>query len=134
MSVQAIKLSPKHGVNPTIPICFWCGDERNEVALMGRIGDGRKGEEYGAPHHMVVDYEPCDRCKAAMESGFTVLEVTESPNENSSVEIQDGIYPTGRFVVLTKGAAERIFRGVAEKNTKVFMNSEIFSKMVEKIQ
>ena len=33
MSNAGIKLSPKHGLNPTIPVCFWCGEERNEVAL-----------------------------------------------------------------------------------------------------
>ena len=40
MSNAGIKLSPKHGLNPTIPVCFWCGEERNEVALLGHIGDG----------------------------------------------------------------------------------------------
>lgn len=24
-----ITLSPKYGVNPTIPVCFWCGEEKN---------------------------------------------------------------------------------------------------------
>ena len=45
MSNAGIKLSPKHGLNPTIPVCFWCGEERNEVALLGHIGDGRKHED-----------------------------------------------------------------------------------------
>ena len=58
-----ILLSPKHGLNPTIPICFWCGEEKNEIALMGRIGDARKGEDFEAPMHAVLDYEPCDKCR-----------------------------------------------------------------------
>lgn len=33
--MSGIKLSPKYGVNPTIPVCFWCGKEKNEIALMG---------------------------------------------------------------------------------------------------
>ena len=49
MSNAGIKLSPKHGLNPTIPVCFWCGEERNEVALLGHIGDGRKHEDFEAP-------------------------------------------------------------------------------------
>ena len=53
MSNAGIKLSPKHGLNPTIPVCFWCGEERNEVALLGRIGDGRKHEDFEAPRYMV---------------------------------------------------------------------------------
>ena len=32
MSKDDIKLSPKHGLNPTMPVCFWCGKEKNEVA------------------------------------------------------------------------------------------------------
>ena len=43
MSNAGIKLSPKHGLNPTIPVCFWCGEERNEVALLGHIGDEARG-------------------------------------------------------------------------------------------
>ena len=35
---NAIKVSPKYGLNPTIPVCFWCGKERGEIALMGRMG------------------------------------------------------------------------------------------------
>lgn len=36
--MSSIKLSPKHGVNPTIPVCFFCGKPKNEIALMGRMG------------------------------------------------------------------------------------------------
>ena len=32
-----ILLSPKYGVNPTMPVCFWCGEDRGEIALLGRI-------------------------------------------------------------------------------------------------
>jgi len=46
---DGIKLSPKYGINPTIPLCFWCGQEKNEIALMDHIGDGRKGEDIEAP-------------------------------------------------------------------------------------
>lgn len=36
--MSSIKISPKHGVNPTIPVCFFCGKPKNEIALMGRMG------------------------------------------------------------------------------------------------
>jgi hypothetical protein len=29
---MSIKLSPKHGVNPTICTCMWCGKPKNEIA------------------------------------------------------------------------------------------------------
>ena len=63
--MDSILLSPKHGVNPTIPVCFWCGREKNEVALMGYL-KGRGGEDIAAPMHMVIDYEPCDECRQNM--------------------------------------------------------------------
>ena len=37
--MSGIKISPKYGVNPTIPVCFWCGKQKNEIALMGHMKD-----------------------------------------------------------------------------------------------
>ena len=34
---KGIEISPKHGVNPTIPICFWFGEEKGEIVLLGRV-------------------------------------------------------------------------------------------------
>ena len=73
---KGIKVSPKHGLNPTIPICFWCGKERGEVALLGRLpGDAE------APKNVVLDYEPCECCRAGMARGFTLMEATSRPND-----------------------------------------------------
>ena len=126
---KGVLLSPKYGVNPTIPICFWCGKEREEVALIGRIGDGRKGEDFEAPMHMVIDYEPCDECKKNMALGFTVMEATTVPNKVTSVEFQKGVYPTGRFVVIKPEAAEQVFDGVLPGINMGFVNNEIYTKM-----
>lgn len=126
---NSITLSPKYGVNPTIPVCFWCGKEKNEVALMGRMGDGRKHEDFEAPRHMVLDFEPCEECKKGMELGFTVIEATTTPNSRSSVEIQQGVYPTGRFVVLKIEAAARIFDGIDTKVGKAFLDTQVFTQM-----
>lgn len=128
--MASVKLSPKYGVNPTIPVCFWCGNERNEIAFMGKLGDGRNGEDFEAPRYAVIDYEPCDKCRAAMEAGFTIMEATTSPNPASSVGIQDGIYPTGRFMVITKSSAERMFGDIAKANAKAFIDTDLFSRMI----
>lgn len=126
---NAITLSPKYGVNPTIPVCFWCGKERNEIALMGHIGDGRKHEDFEAPRYAVIDYEPCEECRKNMALGFTVMEATATPNRVSSVAMQKGVYPTGRFVVIKPEAAHRIFTGLAPDVSKAFLSSEMFSQM-----
>lgn len=57
MPNKTIKFSPKHGLNPTIPVCFFCGQQKNEIAFMGRLaGDAE------APRNLILDYEPCDHC------------------------------------------------------------------------
>lgn len=126
---NSITLSPKYGVNPTIPVCFWCGEEKNEVALMGHIGNGRKHEDFEAPMHMVLDFEPCEECKKRMAMGFTVMEATTSPNSVSRMEMQKGVYPTGRFVVIKTEAAKRIFTGIADGVDKGFIDSAGFSQL-----
>lgn len=129
MASNNITLSPKYGVNPTIPVCFWCGESKNEIALLGHIGDGRKHEDFEAPRYSVINYEPCDKCRAQMAQGFTVMEATTKPNRVSSVEIQKGVYPTGRYVVLKNEAAERIFGDLIKGNRKAFLPVEAFSEM-----
>lgn len=124
-----IILSPKYGVNPTIPICFWCGKERGEIALMGHIGDGRKHEDFEAPKYMVIDFEPCEECQRNMALGFTVMEATNRPNSHSNVEMQKGVYPTGRFVVMKKEAAHRVFSGLAHDVSKAFVDIETFTQL-----
>lgn len=130
MSNAGIKLSPKHGLNPTIPVCFWCGEERNEVALLGRIGDGRKHEDFEAPRYMVIDYEPCEKCRAKMALGVTLMEATSKPNSVAKVEMQKGIYPTGRYVVIKREAARKMFANIGG-NDKAFVDTELFNRLVE---
>ncbi len=128
--MSSIKLSPKYGVNPTIPVCFWCGEERGEIALLGHIGDGRRHEDIEAPRYAVLDYEPCDKCKCNMSHGFTLMEATQHPNRRTSVPAQSGIYPTGNYVVVKPDAIHRIFGDESAKNGgKAYLDSAIFQNM-----
>ena len=128
-----IKLSPKHGVNPTIPICAWCGKEKNEIALMGQIGDRRKGEDLEAPKNVVLDYEPCDHCKEQWSMGVAVLEATvERPTPYRPPIQKQGeteIYPTMRFVVIKPEAAERIFGGQFTAGQRILLEDEAFENI-----
>ena len=101
---NSIKLSPKYGVNPTIPVCFFCGESKNEIALMGHIGDGRKHEDFEAPKYVVLDYVPCDCCMEKFSQGVLIIEVTRTPLPDNRPQIAEGAYPTGRHVVVRKGA------------------------------
>ena len=127
---NAIKVSPKYGLNPTIPVCFWCGKERGEIALMGRMGNARKHEDLEAPRYAIIDFEPCDECKKKMATGFTLMEVTTTPNEYCTAAIRSGAYPTGRYVVANPDAVKRWFGDEsASAGGKAFLESSVFQKM-----
>lgn len=82
---------------------------------------------------MVLDYEPCDECKKMWESGVAVLEVQQTTTMPNQPEIQKGIYPTGRFAVVTVEGADRVFPQHApwSKGQKVFVDAAVFSHFVQ---
>lgn len=124
--MSSIRISPKHGVNPTIGKCMWCGESTGEMAFLGRI----KGDEK-APMYSVLSYEPCDKCKEIWNQGVAFIECT--PNE-----FEDGrppftkddkgkpIFPTGAVTVLRPEAANRIFVGEFEAGKICAMDTESF--------
>ena len=121
---KGIKVSPKHGLNPTIPVCFWCGKQKNEIALMGHMKD-----DIEAPKNMVLDYVPCEECQSHMAMGVAVLEASDHPNTEGQPPMQKGVYPTSRFVVVTTECADRVFNAYApwSEGKKVFVDSDVFS-------
>ena len=106
---NSIKLSPKHGLNPTVPVCFFCGKTKNEVAILGKIN--KQDDE--APSHMILDYEPCDECKKQMARGITLIGVTDKPVSKNQPPISKDEtgehYPTGDWCVVTEDCAKRLF-------------------------
>lgn len=73
-----IRLSEKHGLNPSIPVCYYCGEAKNEVALLGRL----PGDEE-APRYCCLDKQPCDKCQELLEKGVMFIKVrdgAEGPN------------------------------------------------------
>ena len=103
--MSGVKLSPKHGLNPCISTCFFCGESKNEIALLGRIG-GK--EDLQAPMKAVLDYEPCDECKKKFAEGVLLVEVMEVPTR-LNMPIAENAYPTGRFVVIKPEALKGDF-------------------------
>ena len=112
---KGIELSPKHGVNPTIGVCFFCGEDTGELALLGRIrekddnGRSKRGSDVEAPRRMVLSYEPCDKCKENFAKGVALIGVTGVQPEDGRPPIQQDLYPTGSYMVVTKEAANRFF-------------------------
>ena len=109
MSKDGIRVSPKHGLNPCIPVCFYCGEQKNEIALLGRIGDGRRGEDFEAPKNAVLDYVPCEECQKKFAEGVLIIEVKEVP-DRLQLPIAEGAYPTGRYSVVRPEALNGDFK------------------------
>lgn len=120
--MSSIKLSPKHGVNPSIPTCFWCGETKNEIVLFGRL----KGDREAGMHCGVLDYNPCDKCQAGMDSGITLIECTTNPTIQNQREIQEGYYPTGAYAVITEDAVKRIFNNMHSHVTAMLKHRKAF--------
>lgn len=140
---KGIELSPKHGVNPTIPCCFWCGKKKNQIVLMGRIrrkeeGKQRATGDYEAPHGVVLDYEPCDECAEAFSQGVQLIEcVTTIGDERPALTKDENgkpVYPTGRTVVITPESAQRVFNNVEaemlQAGKKLFMTPQVFNNFM----
>jgi len=92
---KGIRLHPKFGLNPTMPVCFFCGRDTGEVALLGAAYHGE------APTKMVLDKRPCAACEKEWEASIALIEARRINGE---------IDPTGRVVVVTREAATRILR------------------------
>jgi hypothetical protein len=90
---NSIRLSERHGVNPTIPMCFFCGQQKNEIVLMGKL----KGDAE-APKGVVFDQTPCDKCREYMAQGVILISVDEKKSDDNRNPWRTG----GWVVVKTK--------------------------------
>ena len=117
---KGITLSKEHGVNPCIPVCFWCGEEKNEIAMLGKLpGDVE------APKSAVLDFEPCDKCKSFMDQGITLVGVTDKQPENGVPCIGEGLYPTGAWSVLKEESefCKHLLESESEETRKAILES-----------
>lgn len=108
---DSIKLSPKHGVNPSILHCFICGKEIG-VALLGKQKDDKE-----APRDITNPNELCDDClKQIKEGNKFLLEVKDgTPYENPE--------RTGRYVCIKGKALPEV------KSSISYAEQGVFSKM-----
>lgn len=108
--MSSIKLSPKHGLNPSVMLCFLCG-EPSGVAIPGQLRPERNkaGEitnsDPEAPREAVWDYEPCSKCSDLMTQGVMLIEVDESKTTD-----KNNPYRTGSMCVIKDDALSRIMK------------------------
>lgn len=106
--MSKIKLSEKYGINPCISVCCWCGEKKNEIALLGKLKD-----DVEAPMHAVLDYEPCEKCLKKFKLGVVLIEVIDIQPDDKRAPIKNEqgkpYYPTLRYSVIKTEEAKRIF-------------------------
>ena len=74
--MNGIRVSREHGVNPTIPLCFFCGEPKNEVALLGKLPDDAE-----APRNCVLDMVPCDTCAERRKTHVHLVVVKDGQDD-----------------------------------------------------
>jgi len=120
--MAGLRLSDKHGVNRGMSICFWC-QESTSVILYGRLKRDAK-----APMRVVMDYTPCDKCKAAMEKGIMIIEAvtSEEPPYPGGRPLSPNVYPTGNWWVITVKAAINLISTVHPEVLKRVLEQKTF--------
>lgn len=118
-------LSKEHGLNPTIPVCYFCGQPKNEVVLTGLAGE-RAAKKMGhhdgqMPMHACIDTEPCEQCREYMKQGIIIIEIEDEtlPEEN---------HRTGGFYVIKEEALkdilnEDMYKRVSEMRVMIIEES-----------
>jgi len=81
-----LKVSQKHGVNPSLDHCFYCGRSTG-IALLGKLPGDKE-----APRNICSNKEPCEECKAHMKLGVMLVQVGDGGEKDPQ--------PTGRLVVV----------------------------------
>ena len=103
-----IKLSDKHGVNPSINHCFICNKDTN-IVLFGYI----KGDKEAPKHCCTGDL--CDDCKEKLKTHVAIIEMKNKTNPER----------TGRIAFVSRKNI------IIENKNIVYMTQEEFTKCFE---
>jgi hypothetical protein len=98
--MSSIRLSEKHGVNPSMDTCFYCG-EVTGIALMGKISN-KDNPDVEAPRYCCSSVKPCDKCAEKYKDYVLMVEAKSSDSKNPQ--------PTGRWFVLKKEVLNPAYR------------------------
>lgn len=156
--MSGLKVSEEHGLNPTIPVCFWCGKDKGEVVLLGKLKGDRE-----APMKSILDIQPCPECRkkwdeAIDKGGVLMFEYTEQPYEyykdlgedrvrslinlHREAGIANDHYPnavfTGRMLAVKEEAFDKMFDldeeelKRAHRLHKMFIDKKVFDTIAIK--
>ena len=89
---MGIKLDGERGLNPGLEICYFCGEAKG-VVLWGKLSNDSKKElkklgikdriDGDAPKHIVIDKDPCSKCKDYMKQGIIFMSARDDSEEEN---------------------------------------------------
>lgn len=120
-----IKLSPNHGVNPSLDMCFWCGESKG-ILLLGQLEN-----DVEAPREMLTSYEPCDKCAELFTQGVHIIEVTTNDNDIPPITSDGEVeyYPTGKYAVIKRESDFVTSMGITGDN--ICLKTDVYSQVIQ---
>ena len=123
-----IRLSEKHGVNPSMEICFFCKEAKG-IVLFGKLKN-----DVEAPREVLINYEPCDKCKEKFKEGVIVVAVTTEQQCKNQPPIttrnDEELYPTGAYAVVKP----KVFNNEYKVGTIITMDKNLFQELFKNIK
>jgi len=125
-----IKISPKHGLNPSVTVCFFCGKSVG-VAICGHL----KGDQEAPRTMMSYPEEACDECKDWMTKGIYLVGI--DPERSDPKKGLNGFYRSGQCTVVSEEAFRRLFDGGAEavkfglKHRWTFIDGTMLAQIID---
>ena len=106
---QSIRLSPSHGVNPSVETCFLCQKDMS-VILFGH--QSQRGQlDWKAPANTCLGNH-CDKCEEFMNKGIILISIDEEKSKGD----MSNPYRTGGWVVVRDLFVERVVEPVDLRN------------------
>lgn len=94
---MSIRLSPKHGINPSIMCCPICGTDTG-VGLLGHLPHDDEAPRY------IPDNAPCEQCQSVMDKGVLFVQIRDGETDRVNP------YRTGPIIGIKIEAVERMMR------------------------
>ena len=102
---MSIRLHQKYGVNPSITTCYVCGEDKNELVLLGAASKRMTGSDE-APRRVCMDRIPCDKCRDFMDEGAVFLIAVKDGQPHDQEPLRTGV-----IIGLKREAFLRVFTG-----------------------
>lgn len=132
--MSGIPISPKHGVNPTMLVCFWCGKPKG-IALMGN----QKGD-IKAPPYVVGDYDPCPNCEDIFNKGICLIGTVKEPILEGMPpigETNEGepVYPDTTYCVVQEDCIHQMYSNRPEMLQNVLQSRTLLvpSQLIQRV-